>query len=81
MYQIAQFKQLRLWYQQASRSEDQDKGGIARANTYFDFEHKVTDLSGPKGFAGTQGGIESGTKLFEIGSEWHQLRRNLPSIG
>jgi len=48
MYQIAQFKQLRLWYQQASRSEDQDKGGIARANTYFDFEHKVTDLSGPK---------------------------------
>ena len=32
------------------------------------------------GFAGTQGGIESGTKLFGIGSGWHQLRRNLPSI-
>ena len=25
--------------------------------------------------------LESGTKLFEIGSEWHKLRRNLPSIG
>ena len=33
------------------------------------------------GFAGTQGGIESGTKLFGIGSGLHQLRRNLPSIG
>ena len=33
------------------------------------------------GFAGTQGGIESGTKLFGIGWVWHQLRRNLPSIG
>ena len=33
------------------------------------------------GFAGTQGGIESGTKLFGIGSGWHQLRRNLSSIG
>ena len=32
-------------------------------------------------FAGTQGGIESGTKLFGIGSGWHQLRRNLPNIG
>jgi len=30
---------------------------------------------------GTQGGIESGTKLFGIGSGWHQLSRNLPSIG
>ena len=26
-------------------------------------------------------GIESGTKLFGIGSGWHQLRRNLSSIG
>ena len=33
------------------------------------------------GFAGTQEGIESGTKLFGIGSGWHQLRRNLLSIG
>src|SRR6185312_7152024 len=33
------------------------------------------------GFAGTQGGIESRTKLFGIGSGWHQLRRNLSSIG
>ena len=33
------------------------------------------------GFVGTQGGIESGTKLFRIGSGWHQLRRNLSSIG
>ena len=28
-----------------------------------------------------QEGIESGMKLFGIGSGWHQLRRNLPSIG
>ena len=47
---------------------------------------KILTLSGSfnevnGGFAGTQGEIESGTKLFGIGSGWHQLRRNLLSIG